>query len=140
MKHEISAGGIVYRQDKNTRLWLIIQPINTGHWGFPKGLVGDGDPHETLEKAAIREVQEEGGICARITSKIEVPSRYFYTWRGEKVQKTVWYFVMEYMSGSIDDHDIEVESATFVEELLIPELLTYANDKEQFRMALKTLP
>ncbi|MCR4329645.1 MAG: NUDIX domain-containing protein [Candidatus Roizmanbacteria bacterium] len=139
MKYEISAGGIVYRQSENNRLWLLIQQANTGHWGFPKGLVGDNNPEETLEEAAAREVQEEGGVYAQIKSKILTPSRYYYTWRGEKVQKTVWYFVMEYESGSVDDHDIEVEDAQFIEESLVPARLTYQNDKEQFGLSLKTL-
>jgi len=139
MKYEISAGGIVYRKKGNTRLWLLIQQANTGHWGFPKGLVGDNNPEETLEEAALREVREEGGVHAQIKHTIATPSRYFYTWRGEKVKKTVWYFVMEYMSGSAKDHDIEVERAQFVEESLVPARLTYQNDRKMFRLAIDEL-
>ncbi len=139
MKHEISAGGIVYKQDKNSRLWLVVQHATGEHWGFPKGLVADTNPHETLEEAAVREVLEEGGICAQIKGKIATPSRYSYIWRGENVQKTVWYFVMKYISGSVEDHDIEVKNAQFIEESHISACLSYPNDRDMFRRALAFL-
>ena len=139
MKHEVSAGGIVYRQDKNTRLWLVVQHAARGHWGFPKGIVGDTLLHETFEEAAVREVLEEGGIRAQIKAKIITPSHYTYLWRGEKVQKTVWYFVMEYISGSVEDHDIEVKQAQFIDEARVSSQLSYSNDRDIFHHALASL-
>lgn len=137
MKHEVSAGGIVYKQDKNSRLWLVVQHATKEHWGFPKGKVADIIAHETLEEASVREVLEEGGVCAQIKNKIATPSRYTYIWRGEKVQKTVWYFVMKYISGSVEDHDKEIKQAQFIEETHVASRLSYTNDRHMFQRTLE---
>lgn len=132
MKQEISSGGLVFKQTEQGRLWLLVKHAQAKHWGFPKGMVGDLHKNETLTQAALREVLEEGGIEAKIVAKITSPSRYFYTWRGEKIQKTVWYYIMEYVSGSPENHDVEVEIAQFVAEDTVLNMLTYKNDAKIF--------
>jgi 8-oxo-dGTP pyrophosphatase MutT (NUDIX family) len=58
------AGGVVVRRDEGGAKFLLVtarrQP---GQWVFPKGHI---EPGETPEQAAIREVQEEAGVEARI--------------------------------------------------------------------------
>ena len=39
MRTEISAGGIVYKKQGNTVVWLIAKHSGYHKWGFPKGLV-----------------------------------------------------------------------------------------------------
>ena len=49
------------------------------------------------------------GIKTKVVAKIPEPERYVYTFDGVKVYKQVNYFLMEYVSGDIKDHDWEME-------------------------------
>ncbi len=102
MKREFSAGGVVVRGHE-----VVVVSPRRGVFALPKGHP-DGD--ETLEQAATREVREETGLVAEPRGKLgEV--RYWYTLHGERVLKSVTFFLFEYLSGSVEDHDDEVESA-----------------------------
>ena len=101
MKREFSAGGVVVRGGD-----IAVVTPRKGVLAMPKGHP-DGD--ETLEQAAIREVLEETGLVAVPVDRLgEV--RYWYTFRGERVLKSVTFFLFDYVSGSVEDHDHEVVS------------------------------
>lgn len=91
MKREFSAGGVVFKKQENGEiLWLITKTApNTkffnSYWRLPKGWIDDKDngkspgpiasgavkaTEKELEKAALREVREEGGINAKIIRKL----------------------------------------------------------------------
>lgn len=130
---EKSAGGIVYKRVDDAFLWLVIQ--NKGgsqHWGFPKGHVGDKVSSEGIHEAAIREVQEEGGIKALIINDKPIAIQYFFKSGINLHKKTVYYFLMEYTEGDTKNHDTEVFEAKFVPEKELLEILTYKNDKDAF--------
>lgn len=143
MKEEISAGGIVYKKVTGDRLqvtgykWLVCQHSQHKGWVFPKGLVGDEVVGEKPEVAAVREVREEGGVTAKIISKLHSPVVYFYKWQGELRRKTVHYFLMEYISGDPADHDEEMLEALFIPTNEVEKKLTYKSDKKSFEQALK---
>lgn len=132
MKREFSAGGIVF-DDKGQV--LVTQHSQNKHWSFPKGLI---DPGQTTEQAAIREVREEGGVEAEILDKVGY-SKYVYVLDGEKIFKVVTYFLMKYKSGSIEDHDWEVEEAGWYEIEEALKQLTFSQDKELLKKALTLL-
>ena len=144
-KTEISAGGIVFKIVKlptsNLQhvLWLITQHSQHKGWGFPKGLIGDKDKNEPIEQAALREVEEEGGIKAKIVLDKPVKVIYNYRLKDFLVDKTVYYFLMEYISGNPKNHDWEVSEAKFLNEDEIKKILTYKSDKEAFEQAIKLL-
>jgi len=129
MKREFSAGGIVF---KGNRV-LLTKHSKNKHWGFPKGLIESG---QTAEEAAVREVQEEGGVKAEILDKVGY-SKYVYTFKGEKIFKVVTYFVMKYLSGDPKDHDWEMEEAGWfgVKEAL--EKLDFKQDQELLKKAVE---
>lgn len=137
IKHERSAGGIVFKREENGLLWLITQHSQHKGWGFPKGLIGDTDEEESMEDAALREVQEEGGVVARIVNPEPIPTAYKYKYDDTLVDKTVHYFLMEYISGDPADHDWEVSEARFTTCEDVLNTLTYQADKEAFRKILK---
>ena len=58
MKHEISAGAVVYAY-KHTTCYYLLLLYESGYWGFVKGKSESG---ETLEQTAVREIAEETGI------------------------------------------------------------------------------
>lgn len=133
--HQTSAGGIVFEGD----LWLICQHSQHKGWIFPKGLVGDSDVEESNEKASLREVEEEGGIKAKIVNKKPIKTKYEYRWQGTLIKKTVFYFLMEYVSGDPKNHDWEMSEAKFVTADEVKKTLTYPSDQEAFEIILQHL-
>jgi 8-oxo-dGTP pyrophosphatase MutT (NUDIX family) len=63
------AGGIVYKNDGNETLYLIVSPKNSRQntWVLPKGHIENG---EGVREAALREVEEEAGVVARLIRTI----------------------------------------------------------------------
>lgn len=139
VQKESSAGGIVFKKKKGDFLWLIIQHSKAKHWGFPKGHIGDKILNEKKEEAALREVNEEGGISAQIISHEPFEIHYSFRMNGVLHDKTVYYFLMEYISGNTDDHDWEVQEAMFIPEHEVIEMLTYPSDLQAFMKAKKVL-
>lgn len=136
MKHEISAGGIVFK--KNGKIvWLICQHSQHKGWVFPKGLIGDTNKDEPMEDAALREVEEEGGVKAKIITPLSNSIEYFYKLNGKTIKKTVHYFLMEYLSGDPKNHDSEMTDAKFVTIDEAKKTLTFESDKQAFEEALK---
>lgn len=135
-KHELSAGGIVFKQKEDKPLWLIVKHSKHEGWIFPKGLIGD-DKDESMEEAALRETEEEGGVKARIIGKVKNPVQYFYKFKGDLIEKKVYYFLMKYLSGNPEDHDWEVSEAKFVTTEEVKKTLTYDSDRQAFEQALK---
>ncbi len=131
-KNETSAGGIVYKKNGNSFLWLITQHSQHKGWVFPKGLIGDTNENEKMEEAALREVEEEGGVKARIINPIPIKSVYTYIWNDIQVEKTVFYYLMEYVSGDPKNHDWEMMDAKFTTEEEVLKMLTYPSDTKAF--------
>ena len=138
MKHrtEISAGGIVFKKEGEDVLWLVTKHSQYKAWSFPKGLIGDKVRNESKETAALREVAEEGGIKASIIHPEPVDVHYAYRFQEYLVTKTVYYFLMEYISGDPNDHDWEVSEAKFVKTEEVAGILNYQADKEAFEKIL----
>ncbi|MEK7598007.1 MAG: NUDIX domain-containing protein [Patescibacteria group bacterium] len=142
---QTSAGGIVYKRIENCKLkienllWLICQHSQHKGWVFPKGLVGDNDKNESMEQAALREVEEEGGVKAKIINDQPIKTQYSYQWNNVLVKKTVYYFLMEYVSGDPKNHDWEMMDAKFAAEEEVKKILTYPSDKEAFAKILQGL-
>ncbi len=139
LKYELSAGGIVYRIINNQYTWLLIRHSKAGHWGFPKGHVADKVVNETLEAAAIREVQEEGGVIAEVACPQNIPTKYYFSSKEFLHKKTVHYFLMKYISGSTENHDSEVSDARFFPTEEVEKQLTYKSDRLAFQKALDIL-
>jgi 8-oxo-dGTP pyrophosphatase MutT (NUDIX family) len=100
--------------------------------GLPKGHL-DGD--ETPEQAARREVGEEAGVTAELVDELgEVI--YRYERRGRRIAKTVRFYLFEYRSGSVEDHDHEIEEARWMPLEQAARELTYAGEREMVQRAL----
>ena len=133
---EFSAGGVVVRG----REVIVIVPIKRDSGGnrvlgLPKGHP-DGD--ETAEQAAAREVSEETGVVARLVEKLgEV--RYHYERRGGRVAKQVAFYLFEYVSGDVADHDHEIEDARWMPLEDAAAALSYVGEREMVQRALSRL-
>lgn len=134
---EFSAGGIVFRPSTGSgqEAEVLVSKHSGYHgWVFPKGHVGDEIVGEKPEEAAIREVQEETGIVGKIVKPL-TPVDYWYVFKGNKMHKTVQYFVMEYASGDIKDHGWEMEEVEWVPFDIVEGKLDFASDKKAWEEA-----
>ncbi len=131
-RREVSAGGVVYRRGANGIEILIGKASSYQRWVLPKGLVRRG---ETYEDAALREAEEETGVRARLIVPLGEPERYVYTARDVRVFKEVHYFLMEYVAGSVRDHDFEMDEVRWapIDEAL--SLLAYEGARAVVRRA-----
>jgi 8-oxo-dGTP diphosphatase len=134
MQFEFSAGGVVYKRTEGKTLVLMCKHASYGHWGFPKGHIADTVAGETKEEAALREVNEETGVVAEILEELQ-PIEYWYNLKGEKRKKKVYFFLMKYISGSIETHDHEMSEVTWLPAEDVEEKLTYDGDKSVWREA-----
>jgi 8-oxo-dGTP pyrophosphatase MutT (NUDIX family) len=127
LKREFSAGGVVFKKEKGKTKWLIIQPKGTDRWQLPKGQIDEG---ESSRKAAVREVEEEGGVKTRLIKKLG-DTRYFYILHGEKIFKTVTFYLMEYQGSSKKGPDKkEIDKVTFVPFEEAIKKLTFKDDRK----------
>lgn len=105
----VSAGGLVF--DDQGNVVITARPSFKGEtlWGFPKGIVEEG---EAPEAAAVREVKEETGLDAEISGPAE-QIRYWYIQPASagreraRIRKTVHYFPMKVTGGDPSHHDAE---------------------------------
>ena len=103
--------------------------------GLPKGHL-DGD--ETPEQAAQREVAEEAGVTTKLVDELGDVT-YRYERRGRRIAKTVRFFLFEYVSGSVEDHDHEIEEARWMPLEQAARELTYPGEREMVQRALSRL-
>jgi 8-oxo-dGTP pyrophosphatase MutT (NUDIX family) len=134
MPSEFSAGGVVMNDEGEV---VVIVPTRRAADGskvlaLPKGHP-DGD--ESPLQAALREVREEAGVDAEMVDSLgEV--RYWYQRGGRRIAKVVEFFLLNYVSGDLDDHDHEVEQARWVSAEEAVATLTYAGERDMVRRAL----
>ncbi len=134
MRFEFSAGGVVYKKDNGNISVLVSQHSGHHGWVFPKGLIGDKIKGEGKEETALREVEEETGAKGKIIKKL-TPVSYWYNWEKEKIKKTVYYFLMEYIGGDITKHDKEMEAVEFLPVDEVEKRLTYKADLQVWQEA-----
>jgi 8-oxo-dGTP pyrophosphatase MutT (NUDIX family) len=131
VRPEFSAGGVVVRNFRGRAFAAVVRIKKHGVYALPKGHP-DGD--ETPEQAATREVREEAGVEADIVEKLG-DVRYWYTRSGKRRAKVVSFYLFRYRSGSLADHDHEVEYARWVPLEELPETLAYKGEQEMARKA-----
>jgi len=139
MKRIFSAGGIVLRLrsgssiHQNKSEWEVLVTQHSAHkgWDFPKGHIEAG---ESSEQAAIREVKEETGVKAEVVEKV-AKSEYFYYESGERVFKTVTFFLMKYVGEGKATTAYEVSDLMWLPLDEVEERLSFKGSKEVWRKA-----
>jgi 8-oxo-dGTP pyrophosphatase MutT (NUDIX family) len=107
IERERSYGGVVVHEGNV----LVIAPAGRPEvTTLPKGR---GQPGESHEQTAAREVREETGVNARIVERLGTVE-YWYRRSGLRVFKTVGYYLCDYVSGDTADHDDEVDEARWM--------------------------
>jgi 8-oxo-dGTP diphosphatase len=133
---ELSAGGAVVRNSEVIVIVPVKRDANRRRvLALPKGHLDGG---ETPEAAATREVTEETGVTAELIDKLG-DVEYSYERRGRRRAKRVAFYLFEYRSGSLEDHDHEIEDARWMPLEEAAEALTYPGEREIVRRALSRL-
>jgi 8-oxo-dGTP pyrophosphatase MutT (NUDIX family) len=128
---ELSFGGVVVRGDEV----VTIVPRGKTLLALPKG---GADADETGEQTAVREVREEAGVHATVRAELGEVT-YWYRRGGRSVRKTVRFYLCDYVSGSTDDHDHEVEEARWVPLAEAENALAYPGEREMIARARQLL-
>jgi 8-oxo-dGTP diphosphatase len=131
MKRIYSAGGIVFKDDSDGLKVLVAQHSGHKGWDFPKGHIEIG---ETAEAAAVREVEEETGVKAQVIESVG-RSEYFYFEEGERVFKTVTYFLMKYIGRGQATTAFEVSDLVWLGASEVGEKLSFKGSKKVWQKA-----
>jgi 8-oxo-dGTP pyrophosphatase MutT (NUDIX family) len=130
-----SAGGILLRESPGGRELLLgrrRRERDGATWSLPKG-TPDGD--ETPEQTALREVREETGLEVRILDSVG-DIHYRFVRAGQRIEKTVHYYLMETTGGDLAHHDHEFEEVRWVDLREAEALMTFASEKDIVARAL----
>jgi 8-oxo-dGTP pyrophosphatase MutT (NUDIX family) len=122
----LAAGGIVIDYENPEPRVLLVHRPRYDDWSFPKGKLDKG---ETVEAAALREVQEETGLSCRIIQKLAI-IRYLTEKKKRLRPKAVHYFLMEFVSGDIRVPGDEVDRADWFEFEEATRELSYEQDRK----------
>ncbi len=126
----VSAGGVVLaapHPDAPVALVARRSPRGALQWTLPKGAQ---EPGESLEQAALREVQEETGLEVRLVGPLDTID-YWFVWTPEQTRyhKFVHHFLMLATGGDFSLHDAEMEAAGWVPIERAREIMAFANER-----------
>ena len=102
-------------------------------WGLPKGGL---EPGETIDRAAVREAQEETGLHVRLLAPLG-DIEYWFATRGLRHHKTVHFFLMEAVGGDLADHDWENDEAAWFSCDEAAAAMAFPNEAAMVRRALE---
>ncbi|MEJ8758090.1 NUDIX domain-containing protein [Pontibacter sp. H259] len=122
---QVSSGGVAFRISGELIEVALISFGKENRWQLPKGLV---DPGETPELTAVREVREEAGLTTELLAQLDKIEYWYVGNKGSqrvRFHKFVYFYLLRYTSGNIQDHDWEVNEARWVEINLAQKLLAF---------------
>jgi 8-oxo-dGTP pyrophosphatase MutT (NUDIX family) len=136
LRREFSSGGVVFKKG-NAILWFVRKTAASKiypkqYWMLPKGRIDDTEDDKpgpmasgviradksSLQKTAVKEVSEEGGISARIIKKIETIKYFFTDPKRGKILKFVTFYLMQWekdLPEGFDDETSEIAWLSFEE-------------------------
>jgi 8-oxo-dGTP pyrophosphatase MutT (NUDIX family) len=109
---DVSSGGVITRVEGSSLELVLVGRARPERWSIPKGTP---IPGETLEETAIREVREETGLNVRILEPIG-DITYWFSTRGVRHHKTVYFYLLEALGGNVEDHDWENDFVEWLSE------------------------
>ena len=136
---QVSAGGVAFRREDSEPQIAIVCMKPKLRWQLPKGIV---DPGESPEVTAVREVREEAGVETERLALIETIEYWYRSLRnGQPVRyhKFVHFYLLEYRSGDVADHDHEVEEARWVSFDEALDMLEFKSEREVAEKARKII-
>ena len=119
------AGAIAVRnEDHKVKVLVVRANQHPDHWIFPKGHI---EPKESAEEAAVRELEEEGGVSGKVIGTVGVQE---FDSRDNVVH--VEYFLIKYERDVKRVEDRETKWCSYARAL---ELLTFPDTKSLLKDA-----
>jgi 8-oxo-dGTP pyrophosphatase MutT (NUDIX family) len=119
------AGAIAVRNaDHKVQILVVRAKRNPDNWIFPKGHI---ESKESAEEAAVRELEEEGGVSGKVIAAVGVQE---FDSKDDVVH--VEYFLIKYKRDVERDEDRETKWCSYARAL---ELLTYPDTKNMLKDA-----
>lgn len=135
VKAATSCGGVVYRLTEAGVAILLCGRRQPCTWSLPKGTP---NPGEAREDTALREVREETGLEVAIEEPLgEID--YWFTSLNARFHKTVHFYLMGQIGGSLDRHDREFDDVRWFPAREAMVALTYASEADIVRRGLERL-
>lgn len=127
-KIAVSSGGVVFRKINGEAQVAIANREGGKIWCLPKGMA---EKNESIEEAALREVEEETGLKGRIVGKLDQIEYWFY-WKPEETRyhKFVHFFLMGYISGDVSRHDFELDEVRWMPIDAAIDVLSYKSERQ----------
>jgi 8-oxo-dGTP pyrophosphatase MutT (NUDIX family) len=159
MEREFSAGGLVLRKMRGRWFLAVIEPHMTrpkkvvkkstrasnstpAVTALPKGAIDAG---EKPDQTALREVHEETGLRADLTTKLaDIKYVYVRNWGNKaRVFKIVSFYLLLYRSGKLGNISpemrVEVQRAFWIPLDEAPKTLSYKGEREVAEKAVQYL-
>ena len=116
-----AAGGIV--QHRSSKKFLFI--YRNQKWDIPKGRIEEG---ESVQYAAIREVEEETGVTDLVITRTLPTTLHLFHRNGKyRLKKTYWYAMETDFQGELNPQEEEgIQKAEWVKREAIPALFENA--------------
>ena len=130
-----SAGGVAYRLTDRGAEVALVHRRSPALWALPKGTPDSG---ETLEETALRETREETGLEVELEQPIRA-IRYFFVRGTTRFNKTVHFYLMRAVGGSVEDHDAEFDEVRWFPVVEALALLTYPTERTVMERAAEML-
>jgi 8-oxo-dGTP pyrophosphatase MutT (NUDIX family) len=162
---EFSSGGAVFKRVKELKsarvevLWLVTATMPSKlypkiYWRLPKGWIDNESPdipgpmasgdvkadEESLKTGALREVREEGGVKAKIVSKIGTEKYFFNAPNKGKILKFVTFYLMEWVRDLPEGHDEETSEIAWLSFEEAYKKLSFSGEKQILKKAKNGLP
>ncbi len=137
VERHVSAGGVVYRLTNGEIEAVLCGRSDPLRWSLPKGTPDKG---ESLEETALREVREETGLEVVIEAALGNINYWFVTPDNQaSCNKTVHFFLMGQVGGSMDQHDPEFDEVRWFHSRQALKSLAYANETNVLKRALNVI-
>jgi len=159
LTRQFSSGGVVYKKDRVSVLWLVTKSAASELypdpvWRLPKGWIDNDTPEvpgpmasggiradeKSLQKAALREVAEEGGVQAKIIAKIGTEKYFFNALDEGKILKFVTFYLMEYIKDLPEGYDEETSEISWLPFEDAYHKLSFSGEKQILKKANDILP
>lgn len=152
---EFSSGGVVFKKVNGSILWFVAATVPSDlypkvSWRLPKGWIDDssewGVPgpkasgkvkasEEDLQKTAIREVEEEGGMEAKIIEKVGSEKYFFRAPDRGNILKFVTFYLMEWAKDLPEGFGEETSEVLWLPYEKAYRKLSYGGEKKILKKA-----